>query len=310
MNIGDRNYFAGKTILVTGASGFIGNRLCNRLKELGARIYGISTRKQKKSDIIDKWLVGDLADFNFTKSVYEQSRPDIVFHLAAFASGQRDLEAVRLTYDNNLTSTVNVLTASTEIGNKRLILAGSMEEPEISDDEMIPASPYAASKWASTIYSQMFHRLYEIPVAIARIFKVYGPGDKNFNRIVPYVIRSLINQEKPSLSKGTRMIDWICVDDVVEGLIRMAYAKNIEGLSIDLGTGILNSVQDVCKKIESIIGGDIHLEFGELTDRPFEKTRVADVATAREYLDWGPSLSMDQGLERTVEWYVNYDGRK
>lgn len=296
----------GKRVLVTGASGFIGKSLCIKLKEQGALIQAVSTRDQKHTGVIDNWFIGDLANYDFTLSTIEESQPEVIFHLAGYTTGQRELKVVRPTYHNNLTTTVNTLIASTEAGIKRLIIAGSLEEPEINGEEKAtPVSPYAASKWASTLYARMFHKLYQTPVTIARIFMVYGPGDRDFDNLVPYVIRSLSRNKNPKLTSGKRKIDWIYIDDVVRGLIKMAYSNEIEGKSIDLGSGKLLSVKDICDFIVRIVNSDGHIEYGVLPDRAFERVRVADVKTTQKILDWKADISIKEGLKKTVRWYLN-----
>jgi len=296
-----------KRVMVTGASGFIGRQLCIKLKDLGSEIYGISRNGPKEFNEINNWLIGDLADYDFTKSTISNVKPEIIFHLAAYVSGKRDLDVVLPTYHNNLSSTINILTASTELGIKRLVLSGSLEEPTTKDQEKIPVSPYAASKYASTIYGKMFNKLYGTPVTIPRIFMVYGPGKQNFEKLVPYVIRSLIRNEKPKLTSGTRQIDWIYIDDIVEGLMRMGITEGIEGKAIDLGSGSQYSVKEVAQKIKNIIGGNTEIDFGEVPDREFERIRKADLGNTKKLLDWEPIIDIDEGLNKTVRWFENID---
>lgn len=305
MKINNIDSFEGKRVLVTGASGFIGGRLCIKLKELGAEIHAVSRKKRKESEIIDRWLKGDLVDFDFTRSAIKSVKPDKIFHLAGYVSGKRELGAVQPNYDNNLTTTINVLKVSAELGIQRLTLAGSMEEPEGEGEESIPVSPYAASKGACTEYARMFYRLYGTPVTIPRIYMVYGPGKQNLQRLIPYVIQCLIHQKKPKLSSGTRLIDWIYIDDVVDGLIRMANAEGIEGKIIDLGSGKQYSIQEVCEKIAAIMNSNISLGFGEKKDRRFDRNWVADLGMAKKYLGWQPKTEIDEGLTNTVEWFKN-----
>lgn len=303
----NRYYLQDKRVMVTGASGFIGRQLCIKLKDLGSEIYGISRNGPKEFNEINNWLIGDLADYDFTKSTISNVKPEIIFHLAAYVSGKRDLDVVLPTYHNNLSSTINILTASTELGIKRLVLSGSLEEPTTKDQEKIPVSPYAASKYASTIYGKMFNKLYGTPVTIPRIFMVYGPGKQNFEKLVPYVIRSLIRNEKPKLTSGTRQIDWIYIDDIVEGLMRMGITEGIEGKAIDLGSGSQYSVKEVAQKIKNIIGGNTEIDFGEVPDREFERIRKADLGNTKKLLDWEPIIDIDEGLNKTVRWFENID---
>ncbi len=295
--------FSGKQVLVTGASGFIGKKLCERLKQLDVKTYGVSTRSREKSAVIDEWVVGDLSDPAFAKLAVEKSDPNILFHLAGFPSGQREMKAVQPTFLNNLAATVNVLTAATEIGVERLVIAGSMEEPEPQEGLPVPVSPYAASKWASTSYARMFHKLYNTPVSIAKIFMVYGPGFQNCSNLIPYVINCLTQQKKPELTSGNRLVDWIFIDDVVEGLLQLGSAEGVEGKTIDLGSGKQLSVKGVCEQIKEIMDSNIELLFGALDDRPFEQIAVANLAYSRKYIDWKPQVGITEGLEKTISWF-------
>ncbi len=123
--------------------------------------------------------------------------------------------------------------ACTEIGCHRIVLAGSLEEPDLDQGSGPPSSPYAAAKWASNAYARMFHDLYQTPVVTAKLFMVYGP-EQNPRFLIPHVISSLLEGVAPKVSSGNRSVDWIYVDDVVSGLLAMADAPDIEGGTIDL----------------------------------------------------------------------------
>lgn len=298
------DYFSEKKVLVTGASGFIGGALCTRLKELGSEIYAISTKSRKEAADIDHWITGNLVNLDFTRDVIHSLQPDYLFHLAGYVTGSRELKEVPLTYQNILTTTINILISSHEAEIKRIVLAGSLEEPDSSADDRIPVSPYAAAKCSASMYARMFHKLYETPIVIPRIFMVYGPGRQNTEKLVPYVIQSLIKQNKPQLTSGTRPIDWIYLEDVVEGLIRMALQSGVEGKTIDLGRGELYTVREICEHIQSQIKNDIKIEFGDLGDRPFERIDKADIDKTRELLGWEPSVGVEEGLQKTIAWFT------
>jgi len=300
-----KDIFFDKRVLVTGANGFIGGKLCIKLKELGAEIYGISRSGPKESEEIDRWITGDLVNYDFIKSTINSIKPDTIFHLAGYVSGKRELEAVLPSYHNNLTSTINILTASTEFDIQRLVLSGSLEEPKSGDEEIVPVSPYAASKWAGTLYAKMFYKLYGTPVTIPRIFMVYGPGKQDFEKLVPYVVQTLHKKNSPNLTSGSRLVDWIYIDDIVEGLIRMAIEEGVEGRAIDLGSGRQFSVKEVAQKIKTIIGGNTEINFGKKPDRDFERIRKADLDTTQKLIDWEPQIDIDEGLRRTVKWFEN-----
>ena len=119
-------------------------------------------------------------------------RPDFVFHLAGLVKGARDRALVLPALEANLTATVRLLDAAAAHGCRRFVQVGSLEEPPIDQPATAPASPYAAAKTAATAYSRMYAELYAVPVAIARVFMVYGPGPQDDQKLVPYVTRALL----------------------------------------------------------------------------------------------------------------------
>jgi nucleoside-diphosphate-sugar epimerase len=184
----------------------------------------------------------------------------------------------------------------------RIVLAGSMEEPALGSPATVPSSPYAAAKWAASGYAQMFHALYSLPVATLRIFMVYGPGQQEPTRLVPYVIRSLLRGEPPRLTSGTRAIDWVYVDDVVEAFVLTALARGVEGATVDIGSGSTLTIRELVEKIAAMVNPRIAPIFGALPDRPLETSNVADAGRAEELLGWRPVTTIDDGLRITLDW--------
>ncbi|BAU09750.1 putative dTDP-glucose 4,6-dehydratase [Leptolyngbya sp. NIES-3755] len=292
---------SGTKVLVTGASGFIGHPLCQRLHQHQAQVFGVSRFPRESTGAI-RWMQADVASLEEMQRIITQVKPDLLFHLAADVSASRGLEAVRSTLQGNLVSTVNLLTLMAEMGG-RVVLAGSLEEPD-QGEFSIASSPYAAAKWASTIYAQMFQQLYQLSIVRARLFMVYGPGQMNFKKLIPYVTLALLDGEAPQLSSGQRLIDWIYIDDVVDGLI--AAAQSSEDGLFEVGSGTLTSITEVVRHLNQMINPNIQPIFGALSDRPMEQVRVANLEDSMSKLNWRPKVSLEEGLARTVEWYRHY----
>jgi nucleoside-diphosphate-sugar epimerase len=303
----DNNDFNGQTILVTGASGFIGAHLCRRLIKLGAVVHGVS-RHARNDDLVSRWWRVDLEDEQETRRLVESVAPDIIFHLASFVSGKRDLEFVLPALHSNFLSTVNLLISATTLGCRKVVLTGSLEEPEGDIESAIPASPYAAAKGAASAYARMFHALYGTPVVTARLFMVYGPGQNDHNKLVPYVTLSLLKGQTPELMSGTREVDWVYVDDVVDAYLVLAGKEGIGGETVDVGSGELVSVRSVVEQVTDIIEPDFPPVFGGVADRPMERVRVADTARALEVSGWRPKTLLRDGLRSTVDWYRDNAG--
>ena len=299
---------AGRKIFVTGAGGFIGGHLCRTLLGCGAEVHGISRRAQVERRDHICWWRGDLANTSGIRKRLAKIKPDIIFHLASHVTGSRDLRSVWPTFEGNLVSTVNLLTIASEIGCQRIILAGSLEEPECESGETVPCSPYAAAKGASSSYARMFHALYQTPVVVARLFMVYGPGQQDVSKLIPYVTLSILNKKPPKLGSGQRQIDWVYVKDVVDGLIAAAQAPNMEGRTIDLGSGTLLSIRTIVQQLADRIDPQVELMWGALPDPPMEQTRVANISRTYDAMGWTPKTSLAMGLDHTVEWYREHGG--
>ncbi|MCI0400479.1 MAG: NAD-dependent epimerase/dehydratase family protein, partial [Gammaproteobacteria bacterium] len=249
------------------------------------------------------WWQGDVADFQQVQCLFAEIKPDYVFNLASEVTGSRDLTAVMPTFRANLESAVNLLVAATLIGTNRVVLTGSLEEPEGDVPFVVPASPYAAAKWAASGYARLFHALYRTPAVLARLFMVYGPGQSDLRKLVPYVSLSLLKGQAPKLSSGTRPVDWVYIDDVVSGLLLAGSRHDLEGQTVDIGSGTLITVREVVRMLCQIANTNIAPEYGALQDRPMEQVRKADVRATQNAMAWMPRTSIRSGLEQTFAWY-------
>jgi nucleoside-diphosphate-sugar epimerase len=290
-------------VLVTGASGFIGTHLCRHLNSVGARVIG-SYCSNKPNGGDAEWIQLDLTNLDAVRQTINRNRPDFIFHLAGTVQGKRELDAVIPTFENNLTSTVNILVAAQEAGCcRRLIISNSQEEPDSGDMEAAPVSPYAASKLAASTYARMFCALYGLPVVIARLFMVYGPEQRDRSKLIPYTILQALRGQPPGLSSGTRMIDWIYVKDAVEGLMRLGTKNGIEGQTIDLGSGRGHSIKQTVEEILLQIDPALRGNFGAVADRLLEREPIANAEETLATTGWQTQVSLQEGLAMTIAWY-------
>lgn len=288
---------AQQRVLITGASGFIGSRLCGRLQEIGAEIHSVSRQPLDVAGCTSH--VADLADRAAVDRLLADVCPDYIIHLASHVTGSRAVSEVAATFDSILASTVHLLRAASGTDCRRIVLAGSLEETDSVDGT--PSSPYAAAKSAAAMYARMFFALYQTPVTIARLFMVYGPGQHDVRKLVPYVATSLLSGKTPNLTSGVRPVDWVYVDDVVDALIRCAITPGLEGKTVDVGTGEMTSVRGVAEQIAKLVGRGEPV-FGAVDDRQLEQVRAADVAETRTLIG-RPPTTLDDGLRKTVAWY-------
>jgi len=290
-----------RNVLVTGAAGFIGSRLCSALVDRGDAVWGVGRNLEGPLPGV-RCRRGDLADREFAVEVIAESRPDTIYHFAGVPSGVREREMVWPTLAGNLLTTVNVLLAAEEFACRRVVVAGSLEESAGNDPEP-PTSPYAASKMAALTYSRMFSELYGTSVINLRIGMVYGPGQRDTSKLVPYVICSCLDGKRPALTNGRREVDWVYVDDVVGAAMHAGDLDGSSSHTVGIGTGIATSIRVVAETVAELCGGRVEPEFGARPDRPKDRRRVADPIPARDLLGWTAETSLREGLGRTVEWY-------
>jgi UDP-glucose 4-epimerase len=291
---------ADKVVLVTGASGFIGSHLCCSLTNLGAEVHATSRTERKSPDL--QWWQINLSDVTSVRKLFADIHPQIIYHLSGHVTAAPHLPLVLSTFESHVASTVNVLTLAAERGCERLVMTGSLTEPQFSGPEPVPSSPYAAAKWASVAYGRMFQTLYKTPVVTVRPFMTYGPK-QNPDKLIPYVILSSAHGRIPKLTSGEWKADWIYIDDVIRGMLAATQVGGFCGRTIDLGSGVTVPIRSVVERLLTLMGSSVRPAFGAMTDRPSEEIRAADIDYTCEILGWRPAIALDDGLSRTIDWY-------
>ena len=244
----------------------------------------------------------DLADRVAVDDLFALFQPDIVLHLASHVVGARTPEVVLSTYHSNLTSTVHLLMAAKAYGCERVVLTGSLEEPDAETGSPVPSSPYAAAKAAASAYGKMFHALFGLSVVILRVFMVYGPGQADLKKLVPYVITSLNRGETPSFSSGIRQVDWVFIDDVVRAYELAGLVQGADGKTVDVGSGTFASVREVVEMLFSMMSKEPPA-FGGSQDRMMEQVRLANIEETGRILGWKPRVTLAEGLALAVRSY-------
>lgn len=303
--VADLSQLQGKTVLVVGARGFLGQHLVTALTRFEARVVGVSrgapTAQAGPNGV--EWRRCDASDPDQVSAVFRDARPDIVYNLTSDSQGGRDVSLVRDSVRNDVVATTNVLVEAVRHHVKRVVIPGSLEEPRGNAADAVPASPYAAAKWVSSSYARMFSALYGLPITILRLMMTYGPGQKDY-KVIPYTIRTLLAGETARLASGERMLDWVYVDDVTDAFLRAGVCPVTELKAIDIGTGQAVRLRDLLSLVGELVGRSDLLSFGDVADRPMEREEVANTSDALLKLGWSSRTSLREGLMRTIEAYL------
>jgi nucleoside-diphosphate-sugar epimerase len=266
-------------------------------------VHGSSRVRRSSDNTCDHWWELDLADLAAVHRVLEATRADVVVHLASEVSGARAMDGVLRLLHANLVSALNVLIACAECRSPRVVLTGSIEEPHPMPEWPIPCSPYAAAKFAASSYARFFHACYGTPVVCLRLTMVYGPGQRDTRKLVPYVATSLLQGESPALSSGARRADWVYIDDVANAFLLAAITPGLEGRTLDVGTGKLTSVREIVERLVRICDVNVSPIFGAIPERSNEQEQFADVEVSEACMAWRAQTGLDDGLARTVNFY-------
>lgn len=300
--------FGGRRVLMTGASGFLGSHLSSRLADGGADLYAVSRAARAPAHENVRWCQANLEEFDTTRRLVSEVKPNVIFHFGGLVNGAPELNLVIPTFHSLVTTTVNLLTVAADVGCQRLLLVGSLEEPATQTAEACPTSPYGAAKWAASAYGRMFHELFKVPVVIVRPYMVYGPGQPAW-KVIPYTILSLLRGERPRLASGERELDWVYIDDTVDGLLRAGWTPGLEGATIELGSGALTPIRDIVGRLADLAAPSLVPIEHALPDRPRGKERAANIAQTLAQTGWAPMTPLAEGLARTVDWYRRHGMR-
>ncbi len=312
---------AGVPVLVTGADGFIGSHLAERLVAEGARVRAFCLyNSQGSAGWLDdapaearaamEIVLGDIRDARFTEEAAKGV--EVVFHLAALIAIPYSYHAPESFVDTNVRGTLNVLEAARRAGVRRLLQTSTSEvygtpaELPIRETHPLNAqSPYAATKVAADQLAIAFGRSFDLPVTVVRPFNTYGPRQSQ-RAVLPTMLRQLIaGRTEIRLGRLDTRRDLTFVADTVDGFVRAATAAGIDDEVIQLGTGRTDSIADLFEIACRLTGTDARAVLDPARLRP-EASEVtvlqSDPAKARERLGWQAATSLEDGLAATIAW--------
>jgi UDP-glucuronate 4-epimerase len=308
-------------VLVTGAAGFIGSTLCERLLAEGRSVVGLDNfdpfypESHKQANLAaarrsDRFALvrADLRDAAAVRGIFAAQRIDAIVHLAALAGVRPSLERPAEYTDVNVRGSAVLFEAAVRADRPRVVFAssssvyGERSDGPFRETDPVerPVSPYAATKRAGELLAHAFHHGFGLPVTCARIFTAYGPRQRPDLAVRKFAERMLAGKTVPVFGDGSSLRDFTYIDDLIEGLVR--------AIDRDLGFALLNFAGGRTVTVLEIVSG-LERELGMSAEIDWQPEQTGDVrrtwgdiSAAREALGYAPVIAFDEGLRRTAAW--------
>lgn len=303
------SYWKNKNVLITGASGFVGKHLFNKLLSIGADVHGIARKKSEKIDQVD------VTDFRKINDYIKEKKINFCFHLAGESLVETGQEEPHKTFRVNTEGALNILESSRINNLEKVIVAstahvyGSNEVPYLEEYTPKPSRPYETSKACIDLISQSYADTYNLPVLIPRFVNIFGPGDTNFTRLIPKTIRSVLNGENPSMWGGKAMREYLYIDDAIDAYLKLGEVQNnlIERNRIyNFGSEEVISVENLIKKIIDISGSKVKID--RIKDKREDEiiSQYVSSEKAKKSLRWEANKNLSEALAETINWYKDF----
>ena len=307
--------FASKA-LVTGGAGFIGSNLVRALLARGDEVRvldNFSTGYRRNLEPLDVELVeGDLRSYERVATAV--NGVEVVFHQGALPSVPRSIQDPLSSSAVNVEGTLNVLLAARDAGVRRVVFASSSSVygdapgmPRRESQPLAPLAPYAVSKLAAEQYCMVANRVFGLETVALRYFNVFGEYQdplSGYAAVIPKFIRIMLDGERPTIfGDGETSRDFTHVENIVEANLAAAEEPAAAGRVMNVAIGSSNTLNDLVRTLRRLL--DVELEPDYAPPRPGDvPASLADVSLARALIGYEPSVTFEEGLERTIAWIV------
>lgn len=306
-----------KNVLVTGANGFVGSALCDRLLGMNKTVVGLIRDRNYKSrrDTLDNISVvyGDMRDYDIVRYAVSKYEIDTIFHVGAITILKMATEDPMTCYQTNIMGTVNVLEAARECGHVNKIVVASSDKaygvhenlPYKEDFALLASDPYSTSKSCTDLIAQSYAYTYDLNTSIVRSGNIFGPGDLNKSRIIPGSILRILEGERPVIYSGVGNYkrEFMYIDDVLDAYMSVQ-DRGLKGEAYNVGGSGFQNIFDTVNIIIEEMGVDIkpqvlEKDFIEIKEQYLDQSKL-------EALGWKCKYDIRQGIRSAIPWYVEY----
>lgn len=306
-------------VLITGATGVIGSHLTEAVLATGAdRVVCLYRSTNPRSYFATRGLAsqvviepGDIRDAGRMREIVAKHQVTTIFHLAAQPLVTTAFRYPLDTIQANVIGTANILEAARLAGHvTALVVAasdkvyGAAPPPYHEEMALAPQHPYDASKAAADLLCRMYAQAYDVPVAIVRSANVYGPGDTNYDRIIPGIMKALITGDTLTVrSDATLVREYLYVADAAAGYMATArHIKIAQGEAYNFGSGTILSVRDLLEQVPEIVGRELTYTIANTATHEIPRQSL-DFTKATKQLHWSPQWAFNDAIRKTYQWY-------
>ena len=304
-------------VLVTGANGFVGAALCERLLQMDKTVIGLIRDRNYKSrrDILDNISVvhGDLRDYDVVRYAVSKYEIDTIFHLGAITILKMATYDPKTCLQINIMGTANILEAARECGHVSKVVVASSDKaygnhdilPYQEDMALLASDPYSTSKSCTDLLAQSYAYTYDMNTSILRSGNIFGPGDLNKSRIIPGSILRILNGERPVVYSGVGSYkrEFMYIDDVVDGYL-CVQDRGLKGEAYNIGGSGFQTIFDTVGMVIREMGVEmepqiLQKDFIEIKEQYLDPTKL-------EALGWSCKYKIRDGIKAAIPWYEDY----
>jgi nucleoside-diphosphate-sugar epimerase len=315
-----KQFYKGKTVLITGGAGAIGSNLTRTIAELKARTVivlddfsaGYEWNIPSLPNVLS--VKGSVTDEAALKRVFAL-KPDIVYHLAAFFANQNSVDYPQRDLMTNGLGTLLIFQYAQMCRTARVVYASSgcsiygSEAPLPLKEEFMSmhlTTPYQITKMLGELYGNFFHHYYGLPIVKTRLFNSYGPGEVpgQYRNVIPnFIFRALLGLPLPFTGDGDETRDFTYVMDIVDALLRAGYFEQAIGREMNIASGTEINILQMAERINELTGNKAGIIRAERRVWDTKKRLLASIEKAKELLGYEPKINFEDGLKATIQWF-------